>query len=173
MATPHTHARVLTVLRRTWNQYLVDNEGKLTQQSAEDFLASAQDALRTLADEIHTKLRLGVATEVRVFWEEDTWYTAVYFDDRRAKRCSLCEYFQMFDDASEEDEPWWKLRLFTMSRPNRMMSRRMMRKGSPIGVKAQIARKTTPGKKTFESLQPDGLPQSSRDAERATRLTVC
>lgn len=27
-------------------------------------------------------------------------------------------------------------------------------------------------KKTFESLQPDVLPQSSRDAERATRLTV-
>lgn len=71
MSTPHTHARVLAVLRRTWNEYLTNNGCKLTQESAEDFLGSVHDALRTFADEIQTKLRLGVATEVRVFWEED------------------------------------------------------------------------------------------------------
>lgn len=78
MSTARIHARMLALVRRAWED-LTETGGKLTEQSAEDFLVSAHDALATLADELQAQLRLGVATEVRVFWEKKQWYTAIYF----------------------------------------------------------------------------------------------
>ena len=59
-------ARILVnAIRRAWQDHLDATDGKLTEDNAEDFLVSAQDALRTLADELRAQLRLGVA-EVRL-----------------------------------------------------------------------------------------------------------
>lgn len=103
MPTPRPHARVLARLRRVWEEYLTETGSRLTEHSAEDFLAAAHDALASLADELRAQLRLGVATEVRVFQEEGHWYVAVYFQDRRAKRCGLGDYVPMPDNPSEDD----------------------------------------------------------------------
>lgn len=73
MTNPHSHVRLLTLLRRAWNDYLGKAGRNFTEESTKNFLASAHDALATLADELRAQLRLGVAREIRVFQEEEHW----------------------------------------------------------------------------------------------------
>ena len=61
MPTPRTNARTLTHIRRAWQDHLAATDGQLTEDNAEDFLLSVQDAFKTLADELRAQLRLGMA----------------------------------------------------------------------------------------------------------------
>ena len=78
MTSPHIHAQTLAHIRRAWQDHLDATDGKLTEDNAEDFLVAAHDALTMLADELRAQLRLGVAEEVRIYWDGDGWRAAVY-----------------------------------------------------------------------------------------------
>lgn len=103
MPDPRTHARTLAHIRQAWQDHLDATDGKLTEGNAEDFLMAAQDALRTLADELRAQLRLGVAEAVHVYWDDDGWRAAVYLRDGQRKRCLLGEYVEMPEDVTNDD----------------------------------------------------------------------
>lgn len=105
MPTPNSHARTLAAIRRAWQDHLTATGGKFTWETAEEFLASVQDAARTLADELQAQLRLGVAEAVNVYWDEhrEKWHTAVYLQDGQRKRCQLSDYYQMPESVTEDD----------------------------------------------------------------------
>ena len=95
----------LAHIRRAGQDHLDAADGKLAEDNAEDFLVSAHDALTTLADELGAQLRLGVAEEINVYWDEERndWRAAVYLQSGRRKRCRLSEYHEMPVDVTEDD----------------------------------------------------------------------
>ena len=76
MTTPRPHAQTIALMRQAWQDHLDATGGQLTQQSAEDFLTSAYNSVGTLADELQARLCLGVTEEVRVSWDERSWWLA-------------------------------------------------------------------------------------------------
>jgi hypothetical protein len=97
MPSPRTQAEILARLRLAWHEHLASADGELTWEDAEEFLASAQEVVRTLAEELKTRLELGVAEEVRVYFDPDMceWRVAVYLTDGRRRRVPLAEYYTM------------------------------------------------------------------------------
>lgn len=97
MPKPQTNARTLAYLRRAWDEHFRTTEGGHSTQCAEDFFASLEFALTTLAAELQAKLWMGIAKTVRSFWSDPRggWYAAIYLEDRRPIRCPLSEYVEI------------------------------------------------------------------------------